>query len=138
MISLDTARIAIPPLVTEFMKFGTVGAMGFLVDTAMVYGLRYPLGLYAAGVVSYLLAASTTWLLNRLWTFRGTGSGPAHHQWLRFLIANLFGFVLNRGTFAVLVTVSTLCAAQPVFAVAAGTLAGMFLNFGLSRRFVFR
>ena len=31
-----------------------------------------------------------------------------------------------------------LCAAQPVLAVAAGAGAGMFLNFALSRNYVFR
>jgi len=69
---------------------------------------------------------------------RGSGSGPAHRQWARFLAANAVGFVLNRGTYAVLVTFVALCAAQPVFATAAGAIAGMFVNFTLSRTMVFR
>ena len=76
--------------------------------------------------------------LNRTWTFSGRGSGPAHHQWARFLAVNLGGFVLNRGTYAALVTFVPLCAAEPVFAVAAGAVAGMFLNFSLARSVVFR
>lgn len=125
-------------LLAQFLRFGTVGGFGFLVDTATVYGLRGTLGLYGAGAAAYLTAASANWLCNRLWTFRGLGSGPAHRQWLAFLAANLLGFVLNRGTYAVLITLSTVCAAQPVWAVAAGSLAGMFLNFHLSRSVVFR
>ncbi len=96
------------------------------------------LGLYGAGAIAYLTAATATWLLNRLWTFRGQGSGPAHRQWMVFLAANLLGFVLNRGTYAILVTISPMCAAQPVWAVGAGAIAGMFLNFHLSRSVVFR
>jgi hypothetical protein len=46
--------------------------------------------------------------------------------------------VLNRGTYALLVTFVALCAAQPVYAVGAGAIAGMFLNFNLSRAIVFR
>ena len=46
--------------------------------------------------------------------------------------------MLNRGTYAILVTYLPLAADQPVFAVAAGAVAGMFVNFGLSRRLVFR
>ena len=68
------------------------------------------LGLYGAGLVSYFVAATGTWLFNRLWTFRGRGSGPAHRQWARFLAANLLGFTLNRGTYALLVTFVALCA----------------------------
>jgi putative flippase GtrA len=122
----------------QFLMFGTVGTFGFVIDTVTVYGLRHQLGLYGAGLVSYLVAATGTWVFNRLWTFRGSGSGPAHRQWVRFLAANTVGFALNRGTYALLVTFVALCAAQPVFATGAGAIAGMFVNFGLSRAIVFR
>jgi putative flippase GtrA len=125
-------------LLVEFVKFGLVGCCGFVVDTAVVYGLRGPLGLYGAGLVSYVIAATVTWLLNRAWTFRGRGSGPAHEQWGKFLGANTLGFVLNRGAYALLVTFVPLCAAQPVFATFAGAVTGMFVNFNMSRTLVFR
>ena len=57
---------------------------------------------------------------------------------MKFVLANFVGFLMNRGAYAILVTVSAICAAQPVLAVAAGSLLGMFVNFGLSRRLVFR
>jgi putative flippase GtrA len=132
---LSPARLNV---IAEFVRFGGAGVVGFVVDTATVYGTRYWLGLYGAGVLAYLLAATTTWAVNRVWAFRGRGGGPAHRQWARFLIANSIGFVLNRGTYAILITVSTICARQPVFAIFAGMLAGMFVNFSLSRRWVFR
>ncbi len=129
------ARIGV---LVQFLMFGSVGVAGFVVDTATVYALRHALGLYGAGMAAYLVAASVTWILNRLWTFRGQGTGPVHRQWARFLVVNMSGFVLNRGTYALLVTFVPLCAEQPVYAVAAGAVAGMFVNFGLSRRVVFR
>jgi putative flippase GtrA len=129
------ARIA---TLVQFLMFGTVGTVGFLIDTATVYGLRYSLGLYGAGVAAYVVAATFTWLFNRLWTFRGLGSGPVHQQWVRFLTVNLGGFVLNRGTYAILITFVPLCAQEPVYATGAGAIAGMFLNFSLSRTMVFR
>jgi putative flippase GtrA len=61
-----------------------------------------------------------------------------HRQWAMFLLTNMAGFVLNRGTYALLVTFVPLAAAQPVIATSAGAVAGMFVNFGLSRRLVFR
>ncbi len=131
------AQFLDPAIVAQFLRFGTVGTIGFVIDTAVVYSLRGCLGLYGAGMVSYLVAASANWALNRAWTFRGNHTGPAHRQWMRFMAANLVGFVLNRGTYAILVTWVPLCAAQPVFAVAAGSVAGMFVNFALSRRVVF-
>lgn len=125
-------------LVTQFLRFGVVGTAGFVVDTSVVYGLRGAIGLIGAGLASYLVAATLTWALNRVWTFRGRGSGAAHRQWLRFLLANMAGFVLNRGTYVALVMLVALCARQPVLATAAGALAGMGVNFALSRAVVFR
>jgi putative flippase GtrA len=131
------ARIA---LLAQFLRFGIVGLVGLVFDTATVYGLRSRLGLYGAGMVSYVVAASVTWALNRSWTFRGHGSGtlPAHRQWALFLTTNLAGFVLNRGTYVLLIATLPLAVTYPVIAVAAGAIAGMFVNFGVSRGVVFR
>ena len=107
-------------MAVQFAKFGTVGTLGFLVDTSVVYGLRGAIGLYWAGLASYFVAATVTWSCNRLWTFRGIGSGPAHRQWMRFLGANSLGFMLNRGTYMLLITFVAACAHQPVLATAAG------------------
>ncbi|MFM7688213.1 MAG: GtrA family protein [Alphaproteobacteria bacterium] len=122
----------------EFLRFGVVGTIGFVVDTAVLYaGLALGLGLYGGRAVSYLVAATTTWALNRLWTFRGRGDGPVHQQWALFLLVNLVGFAMNYGTYAALIAFVPLVAAHPVLGVAAGAIAGMFGNFVLSRQLVF-
>lgn len=122
----------------QFGRFGVVGTVGFLVDTAVLYlSLAVGLGLYSGRVVSYLMAATTTWALNRAWTFRGHGSGPATRQWALFLLVNLVGFACNYGTYALLVAGVPFAADHPIVAVAAGSLAGMIGNFLLSRRYVF-
>jgi putative flippase GtrA len=126
-------------LLVEFLRFGVVGTIGFVVDTAVLYaGLALGLGLYGGRVVSYLVAATTTWALNRAWTFRGRGDGPVHQQWALFLLVNLVGFAMNYGTYAALIAFVPLVAAHPVLGVAAGAIAGMFGNFVLSRQLVFR
>ena len=122
----------------EFARFGTVGGIGFVVDNATVYGLRTAVGLYWAGALAYLTAATTTWLLNRLWTYRGRGTGAAHRQWALFLLTQLAGFVLNRGAYALLITFVPLTVVYPVLAIACGTAAGMFVNFHFARNVVFK
>jgi putative flippase GtrA len=125
-------------LAVQFMRFGVVGAAGFMVDTAVVYALRGPIGIYAAGAAAYIFAASFSWLFNRIWAFRHAARRPAARQWAIFLMTQSVGFVVNRGVFALLVTISPLCIEHPVLATFAGTLAGMFINFGFARRYVFR
>lgn len=132
---LPPARIA---AATQFFRFGVVGTLGFVVDTAVVYATRPGLGLYWGGAVAYLAAATTTWAVNRLWTFRAATKANALRQWALFLAANALGFLLNRGTYALLVTLWEAAWKEPVIAVAAGSIAGMALNFHLSRRIVFK
>ena len=131
---LGPARAA---LVMQFLRFGTVGGIGFVFDTAVVYALRGPLGLYAAGAAAYVVAATVTWALNRVWTFRGPHRLSMRRQWAVFLATNSVGFVVNRGVCAARVTWSAFCRDYPVVAIAAGVAAGMFLNFAAARKLVF-
>ena len=122
----------------EFLRFGVVGTIGFVVDSGVLYGMLWlGAGLYLGRAISYVAAATATWALNRAWTFRGRGGGPVHRQWALFVAVNLVGFALNYGTYAVMVASIPVVAAHPVLGVAAGSIAGMFTNFALSRRVVF-
>ena len=126
-------------LLVQFVMFGMAGLIGFVADTGTVYALRHTVGLYAAGVAAYFTAATVTWFCNRVWTFRHANRTASWHvEWRRFLMANLTGFVINRGVYALLVTFVDLAARQPVIAVFAGAVAGVTLNFNLSRKLVFR
>lgn len=123
----------------RFLKFGVVGSLGFVWDAGSVYGLRPFVGLTAATLIAYFIAATLNWILNRVWTFKGVG----HHghpvlQWLRFLSANSLGFFLNRGTVYTLFYTFPLCIQHPVIALAAGSFAGLIANFKLSQKMVFR
>ncbi|MBX9748928.1 MAG: GtrA family protein [Roseococcus sp.] len=136
----DAEKRMMRNMIQQFLRFGVVGTVGFLVDSAVLLALMaLGLGPYGGRVLSYLAAASTTFALNRAWTFRAAPrDAPMVAQWGRFLLLNLVGFAANYGTYAALIATVQAVAQHPVLGVAAGSLAGMFINFGLSRRFVFR
>jgi putative flippase GtrA len=125
-------------LLAQFLRFGVIGTLGFVWDTMIVYALSPLLGVYVAGVVSYLIVASINWGLNRIWTYRNVSHGVRHRQLMMFLLANSVGLVLNRGTYAVLIASFPVCRIYLVLPVAAGGICGMFVNFYLSRRLVFK
>jgi putative flippase GtrA len=126
-------------LLGEFIRFGMVGTLGFLVDAGVLLAmLRLGLGPWVGRIISYICAATATYTLNRLWTFRTAEQNASWRQWGLFLLLNLSGFAFNYGTYALLLLTVPLVLAQPVLGVAAGALAGMFANFFVSRRFVFR
>ncbi len=125
-------------LLAQFIRFGIIGTAGFVWDTLIVTTLAPRLGVYTAGIVSYFIVASLNWLLNRLWTYRDVAHGAHHRQLAMFLAANSVGLLLNRGTYSLLVAFIPYCHAHLVIPVAAGGICGMFSNFFLSRRLVFR
>ena len=136
MFRLTAAR---RKLAAQFLRFGVVGVLGFMWDTATYFSMRHVIGLTGALILAYFVAASMNWLVNRLWTFRGTGSAVSMlRQWGTFLAANSLGFLLNRGTALILLYTVPLCHAHQLLPLVAGTFAGMFCNFTLSRRLVFR
>jgi putative flippase GtrA len=127
-------------LIRQFVQFGVVGTFGFLVDYTVVRTAHFAfgMGLIPAGILSFFVAASANWFLNRIWTFRGASTGRMHHEWLRYLASNALGFIPNRGVYIALVATSPLCVKHPILAVAAGAIAGLGVNFVMSRRVVFR
>ncbi|PWC37065.1 GtrA family protein [Azospirillum sp. TSO22-1] len=123
----------------QFGKFGMVGVVGLVVDTAVLYlGLWAGLEFFAARIPSFFAAATTTWALNRAFTFRHADHAPLHRQWAAFIAANAVGGVVNYTVSVVLEAGVDVFDAYPFLAVAAGAIAGMFFNFAASKRLVFK
>jgi putative flippase GtrA len=128
----------------QFLRFGMVGAAGFLVDAGTLWTVRrvIDLDLYSARGISYLAAATATWALNRRYTFIAAPRRAALRQWLCFLIVNLGGGAVNYSTYAALIAFTPLAQLPawlgPTLAVGAGSLAGLAVNFVTSRRWVFK
>ncbi|MDE1900102.1 MAG: GtrA family protein [Alphaproteobacteria bacterium] len=125
--------------VRQFAKFGAVGALGFVVDSAFLYFGIYVLGLgrVAAGFFSFPFAVTFTWFGNRVFTFRDAAPMPVARQLSKFAAICAVGLVFNRGTYSLLVHNVPLVYHYPVLGLLAGTAAGMFFNFFAARRHVF-
>ncbi|MDQ7249468.1 GtrA family protein [Dongia sedimenti] len=124
----------------QILRFGIVGGIGFLVDAGLLHlMLRLGLGYYGGRAVSFLAAASATWILNRSFTFRRETS-PARHpagEWLAYLGLMVIGGVVNYGTYALAVELAEPVRRYPVLGVALGSIAGMAINFWSAKTMVF-
>jgi putative flippase GtrA len=128
-------------LSAQFLRFAAVGAAGFLVDVGVLYALHYlGLDLYLARLLSFLAAATFTWLGNRRFTFAAPARRAARlgGEWASYVAAMGLGGLVNYGTYAVLITLFELFRAQPWLAVAAGTGAGLAVNFVTARHILHR
>lgn len=128
---------------SRFVRFGLVGAAGFVVDTSVLFvffqliGFPYSL----ARAISIFTAMNFTWLGNRTLTFHEHAAREAHAmfgEWARFLATNSFGALVNWGVSNVLVHWAPYPANNPYVALMAGVAVGLVFNFFFSRHLVFR
>jgi putative flippase GtrA len=122
------------------VRFAAVGVVGFAVDAGVLIFAMSVMGLslYSARALSFLVAVTSTWAMNRTFTFKEHASPSLVKEWAKFCAANAVGGGVNLGTYVLLVSSLALAHDQPVVGVAAGSLAGLLVNFTLSRTFVFR
>lgn len=80
----------------QLLKFGLVGASGYLVNLGVFALLSGDAGLHhlAAAVGAFCVAVTNNFLWNRHWTF-DSGSGPVHFQAARFFAVSTASLGLN-------------------------------------------
>jgi putative flippase GtrA len=79
----------------QLAKFCTVGAVGYLVNLAVYDGLLHAGFHYlAAATCSFLVAVTSNYTWNRLWTFREHRAGVAV-QGMRFFLVSLGALAAN-------------------------------------------
>ncbi len=124
----------------EIVGFTIAGVLGFLIDAGVVY-FAIALGayFYVARVLSFLVAASFTWHLNRRFSFSAAPSGkPAWLEWLHYLAAMLAGGLVNYAVSVMTYAALPPSSLSPLIAVAAGSLAGMVVNFIGAKFMIFK
>lgn len=123
-------------LLRETILFGVAGTIGFMVDTAVLYALQGFMGPFYARILSFLAAVLATWLINRNLAFRGRASSLSRKkEFLSYMILMLAGGLVNYGVYSALVLWLPLVRQYLILGVAAGSLAGMVVNF-LTARFL--
>lgn len=88
----------------QLVRFGFVGAVGFIVNLAVYALFVHDVGVdyHVAAVIAWLVAVANNFVLNRHWTF-DAAEGPAHFQALRFLVVSALAFVVSLLLLTVLV-----------------------------------
>lgn len=82
-------------LVHELGKFGTVGAVTYVVDLALFNALRNPVGWLAAKVIATAIAASLAFAGNKLWTWRHRNHAKLHRAYALYFFFNAIGLGIS-------------------------------------------
>lgn len=122
----------------QLLWFVAAGALGFGVDVGVLYLLAPLLGWYLARVLSFLAAASFTWIFNRKLTFATHSGGSMLAEYLRYVLAMLGGAGVNYAIYVLALQAWPGGSFTPALGVALGSIAGLAVNFLAARYLVFR
>ena len=91
----------------QLAKFGAVGAIGAVINIVIFRALvRNGVYYLVAGTLSFLVAVTSNYTWNRLWTFRDQ-RGHVGVQGMRFLVVSLVSLGANLVVLQLLITLGT-------------------------------
>lgn len=124
--------------VRQFVKFGIVGASGFLVNLIVFTLLQrvdpehaQPLHYYVLYSIAFLSGGVSNYWFNRVWTFRSTAH--AMHEGAKFMAVSLIALVV--GWIASALVAPYFGHGHKTWFVA--TVAGIFVNFFINKYWTF-
>ncbi len=82
--------------IEKFIKFGIVGFSGLIIDFSITYLLRniIKINQFIANACGFLIAASSNYALNRIWTFQ-SHNPHITEEYIKFIIISLIGLGIN-------------------------------------------
>jgi len=124
----------------SFGLFVLAATVGFIIDASVVTALVRVLawGPWQGRFVSFPLAVTATWWLNRRYAFRGTGGGDRRIEYAAYWAIQLAGAAVNFGIYGLCLRAAPALAEFPFVPVAVGGLAAMLFNFAVARTTVYR
>lgn len=82
----------------KFLKFGLVGLSNTAIDLASFnLFLFWQFDRYLAVSLSFLIAATNSYLINHSWTFKDSGQVKNWRQYSQFLLVSSLGLIINNG-----------------------------------------
>ena len=82
--------------ILKFIKFCLVGASGVILDFGVTYLLKekFKIQKYIANACGFIIAASSNYALNRVWTFQSQNSNIIN-EYGHFILISIIGLGIN-------------------------------------------
>lgn len=83
-------------MIFKLIKFGFVGLFGLLIDFSITYIFKewFKINRYLSNSIGFLVAASSNYLLNRVWTFQ-SDNPEVFLEYSSFLLISIVGLGIN-------------------------------------------
>lgn len=128
------------PTSRQAIRFSIIGIVGFFVDGGLLTALNSVFGidLLRSRLISFSVAATVTWYLNRQHTFVERKGQRVVHEWGRYVIVNGLGALLNLAMFFYLIYKFVALAAVPLIPLGIAAAFALIFNFLISKHLAFR
>lgn len=124
---------------SKFVRFFLVGAIGFSVDAGVLTTLlKANMPAHWARTISFLLAVTTTWAINRVWTFKVKQPVKKHHEYAGYMAIQGSGAAINMGIFMGLISYQPKLIEIPLVPLGAGAAVSMLWNYALTKNWFSR
>lgn len=93
-------------MIEQFVKFCVVGGSGAIIDFGLTYLFKEKVKVnkYVANSIGFVSAATSNYILNRIWSFQN--HNPAiGEQYLLFMAISVVGLLINNGVIYLLTKV---------------------------------
>jgi len=125
---------------SQFIKFMATGGLGTVTNLAIFFLCADILNLaeIPVSIGCFIIAASQNYIINHLWSFKSHTAGEklSLKRWCLFIASSLLGLTINIAVMKLILLNWTL--PYKFIAQAFGIVAGMVINFFISKYFVFR
>ncbi len=138
------ARAAGAALLTRldpaFLRFFVVGAIGFVIDAAILHLLAGPghVNPFAGQAIAFPIAVIATWLLNRIWTFRGAETSGKVRQAAVYFGVQCAGFAANYIVYSAALIAFPVLERWLILPLAMGAALGLCVTFLGAKHLAFR
>jgi len=124
----------------RFIRFGIVGSIGFLTDAGILSLLVYFFGSdpYLGRGISFPIAVTVTWYLNRNMTFAASPSADKKREWGLYFVVNSMGAGINFIIYSILLYSIQYMYTNPILALAVASIIALFFNYYSSKILVFK
>ena len=116
--------------ILKFMKFGVVGFSGVFVDFGITYLFKeiIKINKYVSNAIGFIFAATSNYILNRIWTFESENADVAT-EYGKFMLVSVIGLGINSLTLYLLTDkLKWNFYLSKIFAIGAATLWNFFAN----------
>ena len=116
--------------ILKFLKFGVVGFSGVFVDFGVTYLFKeiIKINKYVSNALGFICAATSNYILNRIWTFQSENADVAT-EYGKFMLVSAIGLGINSLTLYILTDkLKWNFYLSKIFAIGMATLWNFFAN----------